>query len=81
MGSLLMERIFWSTPNKFMAAHAEWLLCMQLGHSASPVQYIIRTVDCLVIVAQWQSTVAAQARCPGLIFGDCQLLHFVLKSV
>ena len=54
---------------------------MQLGHSASPVQYVIRTVGCLVIVAQWQSTMAPPARCPGLISGDCQLFHFVLKSL
>ena len=39
MGSFLMERIFRSTPNGVLTAHAEWLPGVRLRHSVQPVQY------------------------------------------
>ena len=42
---ILMERIFWLTPNgvpnRALTAHIEWLPGVRLRHSISPVQNII----------------------------------------
>ena len=54
-----MERIFRSTPNGVLTAHAEWLPDVRLGHSVPPVQYIQRIVrvgGCPIVMAQWKST-------------------------
>ena len=59
MGSLLMDRIFRSTPNGILTAHSEWLPGVWLRHSVPLVQYIQRMVrvgGCPVVVTQWQST-------------------------
>ena len=40
MGSFLMERIFWLTPNGgVLTAHTEWLPDVRLRHSVPSVQY------------------------------------------
>ena len=84
MGSLLMKRIFRSTPNGVLMAHAEWLPGVWLRHFSTICAVHIE--DC---EGWWLSgchrlsgrALAAQARgVLVLIPGDCQPFHFPLFS-
>ena len=64
MGSFLMERIFWSTPDRVLTV--QWLPGVRLKHSC----HLCRTFWglwgwWLVVVAQWQTTGGSNQRCPG----------------
>ena len=80
MGSLLMERIFWSTPNRVLTAHTEWLSGVRLRHSVLPVPY---TENC---EGWWLSGCHGSVtehwlHKPGVlgsIPGDCRPFHFPL---
>ena len=60
MGSLLMERIFRSTPNGVLTAHTEWLPGVATeafqSHLCSTYRGLWGAGGCPVVVAQWQST-------------------------
>ena len=67
------EGIFWSTSNRVLTAHVEWLPGVRLRHLVLPVQDIWRVGGCLAVVGQWQSTASSSQRCTH---GDCQPFHF-----
>ena len=60
MGSLLMERIFRSTPNGVLMTHIEWLPGVASeafqSHLCSTYRGLCGAGGCPVVVAQWQST-------------------------
>ena len=84
MGSFLLERVFQSTPNGVLMAHAEWLPGVQLRHSVPPVQYIYVHIEdcegwwlscCFGSVAEhWWLKPGVLGSTPG----ECQLFHFPL---
>ena len=54
MGSLLMERIFWSTPNGVLMAHAEYLLDVKPGQFSTACAVhidVVRVGGCPAVVA------------------------------
>ena len=78
MGSFLMERIFWLTPNRVLTAHTEWLPGVRLRHSVPPA--CAEGCDGWWLSScQWQSTGGSSQRYPG--FDSRRLSAFSLSSI
>ena len=77
MGSFLMERIFWSTPNGVLMANTEWL---------PGIQYHLRSTHrglwgLVVFRLLWLSARALAAQARGVLGStpsNCRLFHFPL---
>ena len=82
LGSLLMERIFQSTPNTVLMVHTEWLPGVWLRHFSTTCAVHIKedcgAGGCLVVVAQCRALVA-QTWCSG--FDSWRLPAFLLSSI
>ena len=83
MGSFLMERIFRSTPNRVLTAHAQWLPGVWLRHQYHLCSTYRGLWGLVVVWLSWLSgrALAAQARgVLGSTPGDCRPFHFPLFS-
>ena len=58
---ILMERIFWLTPNEV----PNRVLTAHIARCATEAQYIVRVGGCLAVVDQWQSTSSPSQMSPG----------------
>ena len=82
LGSLLMERIFRSTPNSVLTAHAEWLLGVRLRHFSTTCAVHIEDCEGWWLSSCHRSVAEHWLHKPGVLGSiSRRLLDFSLSSI